>query len=575
MAIAVMPVMPVYASGTVVVAVSASSLNIGETVTVTATAQGPGGEQTTATLGFNYDSSKLSFVSCSDSTYSGGGGGYVGVVGEKASITLKAEEAGSASVSVSGSDGVIFSTGEEIGSLAAGGTKITVNNAAGNTNSNDTTENNNNNAAENTEDNTEDTGNKSGDNSLSALSISPGSLSPAFKYSTTSYTAAVGADVNEIVVDAKVSNSKATVESITGNTNLKEGANTISIVVKAENGTTATYKIVITKGGAVQEPEEEGEEEKPEEETEQENSEAIIINGHEFDLAATIPADKIPADFTKTTVQCKGQEVEALQFDKGKVVLIYLTTPDTEVKNTLAVYDQESGSISPFVKVAMGNSYYIILNTPAETGLPDTYTASTVEIGENGAIPAYGTTEEGLADFCLIYAVSNSGNTGWYQYDKTEGTLQRYIAKAQSEPVVDEEVLNAEKKSLQNSYDKLNKEYKNEKSTSRKTTAILIFLVAVLLVVVVNLILRGRKEEDEWEDDFSEVPKRFREKEEPEEERVTEKKTAQKKTAEKRVPEQKAVEKEVPEQKMPEKKVPEQKMPEEKDDFEVIDLDDL
>ena len=34
----------------------------------------------------------------------------------------------------------------------------------------------------------------SGDNSLSSLSISPGTLSPAFQYNVVNYTASVGAD---------------------------------------------------------------------------------------------------------------------------------------------------------------------------------------------------------------------------------------------------------------------------------------------------------------------------------------------------------------------------------------------
>lgn len=588
MVLAVVPAFPSYASGRVVVAVSASSLNIGDTVTITATAQGPSGEQTTATLGFNYDSSKLSFVSCSESTYSGGGGGYVGVVAEKASITLKAESAGSASISVSGSDGVIFSSGEEIGSLSAGGTTITVNNAAATTTNN------------NGEGNTTNQ-NLSGDNSLSSLTISPGTLSPAFKYSTTNYTASVGSDVNEIAVDAKVSNSKATVESVTGNTNLKEGTNTISIVVKAENGTTATYKIVVTKGGAAQPTQEEPTEETP---TETDNVDGIMLNGHEYNLAATIPDDNIPEEFSKITVNCKGQDVEALQFDKGNVVLVYLTTPDTEVKNTLAVYDQESGSIYPFVKVVMGSSYYIILNPPAETGLSEEYTAATVDIGEYGALAAYSNQEPSLSDFYLVYAISNGGNTGWYQYDKSEGTLQRYIQQS-SETTVDEEALNADMRSLQNAYDKLDKQYTSEKSFARRTIAVLVFAIAVLLVIIVNLFLRRRNEEDEWEDDFNEVPKRFRKKpEEPketsddwedeeldekpkrgilrkkqQEDQVLEEKQKRgafgKKQQEEESSETKVPEKKEPGKKTPEKKEPEKKEPEEPDDFEVIDLDDL
>lgn len=546
MAIVILPIMPAYASGKVVVAVSASSLNIGDTVTVTATAQNENGEQVSTTLGFQYDSSKLSFVSCSDSEYSGGEGGSVEVSAARASITLKATAAGSASVSVSGSDG-----------LTAGGTTLTVT------------------------DGTVAVA-QSGDNSLSSLKISPGTLSPTFQYNTTSYTATVASDVTEVSVDAKPSNAKATIESITGNTNLKEGSNTISIVVKAENGAKATYKIVVTKGGTAEQPQED----EPTDGTGEEEAGVITLNGKEFHLAATIPADRVPEDFTKTTINCMGQEVEALQFNMGDVVLVYLTTPDTEVKNTLAVYEAQSGNIYQFAKVEMGNGYYIILNPPADAEVSEQYAASMVEIGEYGAVQAYGNQEPSLSDFYLVYAINNTGNIGWYQYDKSEGTLQRYTQQSEGTSV-DEEALNADMKSMQNSYDKLNEQYTSEKSFARKTIAVLIFIIAVLVVIIVNLFLRRGKDEDEWEDDFKEVPKRFRKKadepealeeeliEEPEEEKP--KRGLWKKKSQKEVDwEEKEVEKK-PEKKperKPEKKAPEKEV-EEKDDFEVIDLDDL
>ena len=50
---------------------------------------------------------------------------------------------------------------------------------------------------------------------------------------------------------------------------------------------------------------------------------------------ATVPDDVIPQDFTKDTVTCQGQQVECLRFEKGTLTLVYLTTPSTEVKNTL------------------------------------------------------------------------------------------------------------------------------------------------------------------------------------------------------------------------------------------------
>ena len=253
------------ASGKTTIAVSASSLNIGQTVTVKAKALSASGDSAYANMVLTYDAGILEFVSC-NATY-GGGGGSISVASDSFSVTLKAIAAGKASISLSATDGVIFSTAEELDSMAGSSTSVTVKNeaAGSNTGNNSSAGNNgssgsngnvgngsssgtgsNNNTGSNT-----NTAALSADNSLKALTISPGTLSPAFKGSTTKYTAAVDNSVTSIAVSATPVNEKATVESVTGNTNLAVGANVVKIVVKAENGTTATYKITVTRQSSV------------------------------------------------------------------------------------------------------------------------------------------------------------------------------------------------------------------------------------------------------------------------------------------------------------------------------------
>ena len=81
---------------------------------------------------------------------------------------------------------------------------------------------------------------------LSSLSVSEGTLSPSFSAGTTSYSIGeVDFSVSKLNISYRTEDSKATV-SISGN-NLAVGANTVSVVVKAENGTTKTYKIQVTR----------------------------------------------------------------------------------------------------------------------------------------------------------------------------------------------------------------------------------------------------------------------------------------------------------------------------------------
>lgn len=387
---------------------------------------------------------------------------------------------------------------------------------------------------------------KSGDNSLSSLSISPGTLSPAFQYNNTNYTASVGEDVTSVEVNAKTSNENAVVESISGNADLKQGENTISIIVKAENGVVATYKIVVTRGGAAapeqapqgteeneqepsQEPTENGEDTPQTPETNGNDTSGININGHPFDLAPVIPEDAVPQDFTKITVDCQGQQVEGLKFEKGTLTLVYLTTPSTEVKNMLAVYEETSNKLYPFRKVQLGEAnYLILLDPPTETGLSQAYTQATQTMGGFENVPVFvrsvdgadQKTEEGKGtadstDFSLVYGISSFGNIGWYQYDNVESSFQRLNFTGESKEAQGEEQEDepsVEMQGLQNAYKDLEEQYNKKKESSRKITAVMIFIIAVLVVVVLNLILRGRNDDDEELDapDDKEPRLRFR-----------------------------------------------------------------
>lgn len=249
------------ASGNTTVAVSGKTIDIGNTVKVTVKAAGPSGEKTVATMTVSYDAGVLQFVDCS-TTY-GGGGGSVTATSDSFTVTLKAVAAGTSKISVSGSDGVIFDTNEELESMAGSSTSITVNNAAAQTAAPATeTKIQNNTADANTTAASEEPEKKlSADNSLKVLTISPGTLSPEFSGPVTKYTAVVSNDVTSIAVTATPVNEKAVVESVTGNENLSVGNNTIQIVVKAENGVTATYTIAVTReqageAGNQNEPEE-------------------------------------------------------------------------------------------------------------------------------------------------------------------------------------------------------------------------------------------------------------------------------------------------------------------------------
>lgn len=510
------------ASGKTTIAVSASSLNIGQTVTVTAKALSASGDSAYANMVLTYDAGILEFVSC-NATY-GGGGGSISVASDSFSVTLKAISAGKASISLSATDGVIYGTEEELDSMAGSSTSVTVKNEAAGSNGNagngsSSGTGSNNNTGSNT-------AALSADNSLKALTISPGTLSPAFKGSTTKYTATVDNSVTSIAVSATPVNEKATIESVTGNTNLAVGANVVQIVVKAENGTTATYKITVTRQAAGTTGSEttttggengddgNGDSETPEDTEEVDTTETpvsaadVVINNTTYHIADNFTEEQIPADFTEATVNFRGTECRGLTFDKGTISLIYLETDNVDATTgRFFIYDETRDVVYDFMKFTAGESSYVIpLLAPLDSVLPESYVQVSLQMPENTVMTAYQLpVEDGeeASDFYIFYGVNQDGTEGWYQYDAAEGTYQRVNGNITETADSSSDDLAA----LQGEYDELSKKYKDAKSFSRNMIAVIIFVLAIAVVIILNIVLFGRKKKgkDELlEDDDSE-----------------------------------------------------------------------
>lgn len=83
---------------------------------------------------------------------------------------------------------------------------------------------------------------------LSSLSVNEGSLSPAFKSGTKSYTVNVGGNVSAITVNAAASSGNTIVSGYGSRTvNLNYGSNKVKVKVKNSAGTVTTYTITVKR----------------------------------------------------------------------------------------------------------------------------------------------------------------------------------------------------------------------------------------------------------------------------------------------------------------------------------------
>jgi uncharacterized repeat protein (TIGR02543 family) len=94
---------------------------------------------------------------------------------------------------------------------------------------------------------------------LSGLTLSSGTLSPTFTSSRATYTAAVSSDTSTVTVTPTRSQDSATITVngtsvasgvASGSISLNVGANTITVIGTAQDGTTTSYTITVTRAGA-------------------------------------------------------------------------------------------------------------------------------------------------------------------------------------------------------------------------------------------------------------------------------------------------------------------------------------
>ena len=470
--------------------VSTSSVKIGDTVTVSITV--PAG--VSATVNVTYPSGVFSFSSASDTASSNGGTvsmtiGSYGSTNTKTTGTMKfkAKAAGSATFSASAP----IAGNQDGDRVTVGGASASV---RVKNESNDSTNDNSNNGnhANDGDDNTH----KSADNSLASLTLSSGTLSPAFKYNVTNYTAEVANDVTSVVVSAKPSNANATVESVNGGENLAVGANKIQVVVKAENGVTATYTITVTRKESGDTDDSDTPDEEDPAGTDEPPEQCYEIGGVKMYPSEDGDETQIPEGFTLSEITLWEKAYpywvnETIGTDMG---LIYLV--DENKENGAWYRISEASPYDACAFLCFKSEYGYIIATPEKLteAAPTGYVSETINIEGKGTVDAY--VRDGDESTCLIYAVNQDGVYGWYRYDVQDRTYMRYTEEAAAEDTQQTEP----------STEQSGSQMKDLESQMRLLFYAFIVVVAILLIVIVILLIKRKHDDDdddddEWEED--------------------------------------------------------------------------
>lgn len=456
---------PVLAAANISVSVNKSNVKVGDTVTVTLSITSGYGAQ-----GVLKKSSGV-LGGSSDEYFTIGAG-----VGDVQRFSYKATSVGSCTFSIQ--EPLDDTTDVDGGtpSIGVGSATVTVTSASSNNDSNSNKDNKDNSGSNTGNDNNANKDNenkeekKSSNASLGSLVISAGTLSPEFSAATKDYTATVDYSCSSLAVTANPADSKASVTSVTGNDSLEVGENTVSVVVTAEDGSTSTYNIVVTRRA----------EDDPENADKQDNWKKFDINGTEWTMVNDIPEDVVPEGFEHSKTVIDGLEYNTLHGTFGDITLVYL---QSESGNGLFVYDAAQNAAYEYVRIN-SESHFIVVLLPKVDDVPEGYNEVSLSIEGKGVATAYQTkaekTDDQTKDFYLVYAINDNGESGWYTYDSVDGT---YMRTELSTPTVAQEENDTTKSELvpgiANKYLVL--------------AAILVLVIVILLLLLIVSAVKNRK----------------------------------------------------------------------------------
>lgn len=244
---------------------------------------------------------------------------------------------------------------------------------------------------------------KSGNNALSTLTVSAGTLTPAFDPAVTEYTLSLPQGTEKLTLTATPSDSNATVQG-DGELTLREGENTLPLVVTAENGDTKTYTVTAKVAQAP----------------------TLFLNfsGAKLGVVKDVEGVTPPTGFTAAEPVSQGGDTLPLWVDaNGKHTLVYLV--DEKGVAGFYLYSRTEGVLSPYLPLAYGGTTYIYTGIPSEKAAVPGLKSATVEAFSQ-TLSGWRYEDAALSDFVVLYLMDDGGQYGYYTYDTKNATLQRF-----------------------------------------------------------------------------------------------------------------------------------------------------
>lgn len=476
---------PAKAAGSARISFSDVNCKVGETFTVNMSVNASGATLAAMDAVLLYPTDYLELVSCSvpsPGSYNSPGAGTIimnwynasGSGTLNCSLTFKSLKAGSTAVTVESQE--IADTDGNVLSSSAASSAIAIGAESG----------------------------ASDDASLSALQISPGSLSPAFSPDRTEYSIQVNNDVAKIAVSAKTKHANA--KFVISSTDLTVGDNTITVKVTAEDGKTVKNYVIKVKRleGAATTTTKAAESSKEDDagETEEggESSEdiTVMIDGQIRMFVTPLDGVTLPEGYEVTDYEFDGHQVQAARSLTGNLIAFYLADQDGE-NPQFYLYNEADQTFSRMMNIQTASNLYTVVELDAGVVLPDNYHEITVEI-DGLDVRAWRSNDDMEGIYYLIYAMNWNGEKALYRYDSQERTMQRAdMSSLYAAGAGDEQESETTIEDLQSKLEEADQENQKEKSKIPGWVKYVVIgiLAAIIILALVMLFLRNNGNQNE------------------------------------------------------------------------------
>lgn len=215
----------------------------------------------------------------------------------------------------------------------------------------------------------------------------------------------------------------------------------------------------------------------------------------------------IPSAFGQGSVQIGDTNYPTLYCQSNGVNLVYMENTDGNGSTGFYFYDEIKNVVERFKYIGNGDNFVIFISNAREE-VPSGYTEKALKLPSDKKVAAYQSEySDELKDYYLVYGINSNGTSGWYFYDKSQGTYLRYSNAFAAQGPGDEDSgeEEVERTVSLTKYNSLNEKYTELKENRVKIVSILIVVMIVLIIIFTALLLRSREDDDEEEETDSRV----------------------------------------------------------------------